>query len=116
MSAPRRRILEKVEPPNRADLYRVRARGFQTDRMMQSSYWLKYLKPLFDDKMQTALKDRQWRPETGLSKCEAIALGCARQSGKHDALQDFLSTLREWISKGQKVGEKISKMERGTEK
>lgn len=81
--------------------------------LLGSIAWTEYVLPEIRDRMRLMGERTIWRPGSGLSSCEAIALGCARNGGAHDALTGLLAVLDSWVRSGESAADELGKLQRG---
>lgn len=110
MGLPRRRIsAAKIASDEELTL---RARRYVRIRdLLASPAWKEDLLPYLKSELAGVGRDTTWRPGAGLPQIESIALGCAYQGGKEDALLEVGAKIQSWHDEGLRAKETLEKRE-----
>jgi len=88
-------------------------RGQRVAAFLKSEFWKADLEPLLAARATGLKVGSLWRPGGGLPSCEAVALGCAYNGGRHDENVTLLRQIRLWEAEGTAARVKMKKLLEG---
>lgn len=115
MGLPRRKVSAAKKVTDEELTLRVR-RFFRVRDLLESPAWKEDLLPFLEGELKVVGRNTTWHPGSGLPKLESIALGCAYQGGREDALVEVGARVQSWYDEGKRAKEALERREKTEEK
>lgn len=86
-------------------------RGNAAQAFLESDFFRLYLQGFLSEREVGIGRGATWSPESGVSRIEAVALGCAHAGGRLKELNRWKLEIQTWILKGRKAQERLNRLE-----